>query len=84
MSYANIGYEEHQRINVLHMDTDNTHLHIAINKVHPKTSNHIEVIRDFYRLDEACQAVEQKHHLEIDNRIDRSFGRSELLNHKLY
>lgn len=67
-----IGYEEHQRISVLHRDTDNTHLHIAINKVHPETLNNIEVIRDFYRLDEACQAMEQKHHLEIDNRIDRS------------
>ena len=67
-----IGYEEHQRISVLHTDTDNAHLHIAINKVHPETLNHIEVIRDFYRLDEACQAMEQKHHLEVDNRIDRS------------
>ena len=69
-----IGYEEHQRISVLHRDTDNAHLHIAINKVHPETLNHIEVIRDFYRLDEACQAMEQKHHLEIDNRIERSEG----------
>lgn len=32
-----IGYQDHQRISVLHGDTDNLHLHIAINKIDPKT-----------------------------------------------
>jgi hypothetical protein len=30
-----LGYGEHQRISVAHDDTDNFHLHIAINKIHP-------------------------------------------------
>jgi hypothetical protein len=30
-----LGYGEHQRVSVAHDDTDNFHLHIAINKIHP-------------------------------------------------
>ena len=34
----NLGFEEHQRISAVHHDTDNVHIHIAINKIHP--TNH--------------------------------------------
>ena len=30
-----IGFKEHQRISVLHRDTDNLHVRVAINKIHP-------------------------------------------------
>ena len=30
-----LGYGEHQRVSVVHHDTDNLHIHIAINKIHP-------------------------------------------------
>lgn len=32
-----LGFSEHQRVAVVHGDTDNYHLHIAINRIHPKT-----------------------------------------------
>ncbi len=32
-----LGYAEHQRMSVVHHDTDNVHIHIAINKIHPKS-----------------------------------------------
>src|SRR5271169_2564663 len=32
-----LGYAEHQRISVVHHDTDNMHIHVAINKIHPTT-----------------------------------------------
>ena len=32
-----LGLEKHQVIAALHQDTDNIHLHVAINKVHPDT-----------------------------------------------
>src|SRR5271169_4217137 len=32
-----LGYAEHQRISVVHHDTDNVHIHVAINKIHPTT-----------------------------------------------
>src|SRR6266404_6147126 len=32
-----LGYAEHQRVSVVHHDTDNVHIHVAINKIHPAT-----------------------------------------------
>ena len=32
-----LGYAEHQRISVVHHDTDKMHIHVAINKIHPTT-----------------------------------------------
>jgi hypothetical protein len=32
-----LGYAEHQRISVAHHETDNVHIHVAINKIHPTT-----------------------------------------------
>ncbi|EGU0150155.1 relaxase/mobilization nuclease domain-containing protein [Vibrio parahaemolyticus] len=65
-----IGYGEHQRISVVHTDTDNLHVHVAINKIHPISHNIVELKKDYYRLDEACKALELKHGLSVDNRID--------------
>jgi len=31
-----LGFGEHQRISAVHTDTDNLHIHIAINKIHPE------------------------------------------------
>jgi Relaxase/Mobilisation nuclease domain len=32
-----LGYAEHQRVSVVHHDTDDIHIHVAIDKIHPKT-----------------------------------------------
>jgi len=63
------GLGEHQRISCFHTNTDNPHLHVAINKVHPETLRTIEVVRDHYRLDRACELLEKRHGLSKDNRI---------------
>ena len=39
-----IGLQDHQRISATHQNTDNWHLHVAINRVHPKTLRCIEPI----------------------------------------
>ncbi len=70
-----VGYSDHQRISVLHTDTDNVHLHIAINKIHPTNHKSVELLRDHYRLSEACELLEKRHGLQQDNRAqnrDRS------------
>ncbi len=64
-----LGYGEHQRISAVHQDTDNIHLHVAINKVHPQTLKVQEPYRDFYILNDLCQQMEQKYGLAVDNRI---------------
>lgn len=62
-----LGFGAHQRISAVHKDTDNIHLHLAINKVHPKTLKVLEPYRDYYIRDKACRALELKHGLLIDN-----------------
>src|SRR5579859_3618816 len=64
---ASIGLQEHQRISAVHQNTDNWHLHVAINKVHPKTHRNIEPYYDHPRLQQACVEMEIKHDLKRDN-----------------
>ena len=45
-----LGYAEHQRISVVHHDTDNVHIHVAINKIHPRTLTLHAPIRDYITL----------------------------------
>jgi hypothetical protein len=45
-----LGYAEHQRISVVHHDTDNVHIHVAINKIHPTTFTIHAPIRDYKTL----------------------------------
>ncbi len=65
-----IGLGNHQRLSATHTDTDNLHIHIAINKIHPETLNLIEPFYDKYKLSELCKELEIKHDLEQDNHIE--------------
>ena len=53
-----LGYGEHQRISVVHRDTDNLHFHVAINKIHPQKKTVHEPYRDFKVLGEQCRKFE--------------------------
>ncbi len=66
---AGLGFGEHQRISAVHEDTDHFHLHIAINKIHPKTFRCVEPYYPYYKLDSLAKALEIKHGLYKDNRI---------------
>jgi hypothetical protein len=58
-----LGFSEHQRVSAVHQNTDNWHLHVAINKVHPVTLRNVTSIRDHFRLQAACVELEIKHGL---------------------
>ncbi|HUZ64829.1 MAG TPA: TraI/MobA(P) family conjugative relaxase [Acetobacteraceae bacterium] len=58
-----IGFEAHQRVSAVHQNTDNWHLHVAINKVHPTTFRNLMPVRDHYRLQAACAELEVRHGL---------------------
>ena len=60
---AAIGFAAHQRVSAVHQNTDNWHLHVAINKVHPTTFRNLTPVRDHYRLQEACAELEIRHGL---------------------
>lgn len=62
-----IGYGEHQRISAVHNDTDHLHIHVAINKVHPRTLRNVEPYYDKARLMETCAALELRHGLTRTN-----------------
>ncbi|WP_211830980.1 TraI/MobA(P) family conjugative relaxase [Kistimonas asteriae] len=64
-----IGLGEHQRISAVHTDTDNLHIHIAINKIHPRSLRLVEPYYDKMKLSDICQAMEHKYNLETDNHI---------------
>lgn len=65
-----IGLQDHQRISAVHQNTDNWHLHVAINKVHPLTFRNVEPWYDHYRLQEVCIELEIKHGLHRDNHVE--------------
>jgi hypothetical protein len=68
---AGLGYGEHQRITAAHHDTDNLHLHIAINKVHPERHTVHSPLRDYRTLAELCDKLETEFGLEHDNHTAR-------------
>lgn len=62
-----LGYSEHQRISAVHTDTDNMHIHIAINKIHPKTKTMHEPFKAYKTLAGIAEILEQDYSLEQDN-----------------
>ena len=64
---SRLGYGEHQRIAVVHRDTDSTHIHVAINKIHPARLVIHDPHHDFRILAQACGELENSLHLREDN-----------------
>ncbi len=64
---AALGFSEHQRISVVHHDTDNLHLHIAINKIHPVRHTIHEPFNAYHTLGQICGKLEGEYGLQGDN-----------------
>jgi hypothetical protein len=58
-----LGLKEHQAIYALHKDTDNIHLHLAINRVHPDTLKCIEINKGF-DIEAAHKAIARIEHVQ--------------------
>ncbi len=71
---AGLGYGEHQRISAVHHDTDNLHIHIAINKIHPTRHTIHEPYYPYRTLAELCEVLERDYNLERDNHIPNQRG----------
>ncbi|MCS6748158.1 relaxase/mobilization nuclease domain-containing protein [Proteus mirabilis] len=65
-----LGFSEHQRISAIHNDTDNLHIHIAINKIHPTSLTIHEPFRDYKTLGSLCDELESKYKLTKENHIN--------------
>lgn len=62
-----LGMNDYQRISVVHGDTDNLHVHIVINKIHPKTHNINEPYQSYKKLAQASVECEERFGLRRDN-----------------
>jgi len=71
---AGLGYGEHQRVSAVHNDTDNLHIHIAINKIHPTRHTMHEPYYSHRALAELCTTLERDYGLERDNHEPRQRG----------
>ncbi|WP_426811690.1 TraI/MobA(P) family conjugative relaxase (plasmid) [Pseudomonas sp. WOUb67] len=68
---AAMGYADHQRISAVHHDTDNLHIHVAINKIHPERHTMHEPYRDYKTRSDMCAVLEREHGLQITNQKAR-------------
>lgn len=64
---AGLGYSDHQRVSAVHYDTDNFHIHIVVNKIHPTRLSMHEPFQSYRTLGKLCQALEVEFGLERDN-----------------
>jgi len=67
-----LGFSEHQRHCGVHKNTNNLHLHIAYNMIHPERLSRHEPFRDFHKRDRLCRELEQEYGLVIDNGREKS------------
>jgi len=58
-----LGFGEHQRVSATHTDTDNLHIHVAINKIHPQTLTIHNPYCDYKALGGVCERLERFHGL---------------------
>jgi hypothetical protein len=61
-----LEFEDHQRVVATHQNTDNFHMHIAFNRINPKTKKLNHTPNDFKALESACRAIEAQHDLKTD------------------
>lgn len=71
-----LGFEDHQRVVGTHQNTDNFHMHIAYNKIHPETLVIHSPFQDFKKLSDVCREIERKFDLKIDNGMELEQDRS--------
>ena len=69
-----LGFGEHQRVSAVHHDTDNLHIHIAINKIHPTRYTIHDPYNDYRTLGQLCEKLEQEFGLEVDNHQAQKSG----------
>ena len=70
-----LGFADHQRHCGTHVNTDNWHMHIAYNRIHPRTFNSHHPFYDFPKLSRASRAIEQKYRLAVDNGMEPGASR---------
>lgn len=71
---AGLGYGDHQRVSAVHHDTDNLHIHVAINKIHPTRLTIHTPYFDHLKFGPLCERLEREYGLERDNHQVKKTG----------
>ena len=66
---SSVGLSKHQRISAVHHDTDNLHIHLAINKIHPQSLAMVEPYRAYKKFGEVAIKIEEDFSLQVTNHI---------------
>ncbi len=69
-----LGYGEHQRVSAVHHDTDNLHIHVAINKIHPARHTSHTPFFDYKILGAVCDKLEVEYGLVRVNHKAKKTG----------
>ncbi|HHS6541265.1 TPA: TraI/MobA(P) family conjugative relaxase [Campylobacter jejuni] len=75
-----LGMEDHQRLSVVHSNTNNLHIHIAINKINPRTLKVVNPYNDAKILQETAMKLEKQYNLKLDNHISQKDKQSNKYN----
>jgi hypothetical protein len=67
-----IGLEDCQRLSVVHGNTNNKHIHIAINLIDPHTLKYTNTSFDKLTLQRRAAELEKKHNLVITNHVKKT------------
>lgn len=70
-----LGLSAHQRHCGVHGNTENMHLHVAYNLIHPERLMRVEPWRDYIKRDRLCRELEKEYGLVIDNGREQARGR---------
>lgn len=62
-----LGFKDHQRISVVHLDTENLHVHVVVNKIHPQKYTIHEPYYPYKTFSKIAQTLEKKHNLKFEN-----------------
>lgn len=78
---AALGFSEHQRHCGIHKNTNNIHMHVSYNMIHPERLTRHEPFRDYAARDKLCRELEKEYGLTVDN--GREQRQENALSHKV-
>lgn len=67
-----LGFKDHQRLSVIHDDTDNLHMHIAINKINPEKYTIHDPYYPYKTLSKKAKELEIKYNLNQTHSNEKS------------
>ena len=67
-----LGLSEHQRHCGVHVNTENIHMHVAYNLIHPEKLTRVEPWRDYIKRDKLCRELEKEYGLTFADHYART------------